>query len=342
MSKKAEQKAKQSLMEQNLQGFTIVEFSLATAFIATLLISITVVAGMLTQIYQKGLTLKALNSTGRGLIDEFTSNINAAPSVDTTSLCSSYFKSGNTESDDWTKACEKDHANKFIYQERTGKYGEVREAEGEHDVQLGGVFCTGNYSYIWNTYYGSKWGADGKSSAMVLRYLKKNTDTGEYDETPLQNFRLAQVYDPTYRVCSSLVDNGESVAASGSDRGYNKDMMDPDDKGPVTANITQLANGSENHIPEPTDGLLTASDVNLQLYELTVFPISQDEVTLRTFMTGTFILGTERGNINIERSGDYCDVENYTDDNGSLLTIGSEFTYCGINKFNFAARTAGR
>ena len=117
----------------------------------------------------------------------------------------------------------------------------------------------------------------------------------------------------------------------------------------TVVDIRQLATGTRNMIPDPIidtnsdakSGLLTASDVDLQLYELTIFPIAQDSVTLRTFMTGTFILGTERGNINIERSGDYCDVQNYTQENGELLTIGSEFTYCGINKFNFAARTAG-
>jgi len=328
MSRKKQSKP---LMEQDLQGFTIVEFSLATAFIATLLISITVVAGMVTQIYQKGLTLKSINSTGRGLTDEFTSNINAAPSVDTTSLCNSYFKSGSTSVEASISDCKEDYANKFIFQERTGTYVDNtdREEKENHEVQLGGVFCTGDYSYIWNTYYGLNRNTASKASAMKLTYLKND---GTDEIKPLGNFRLLQVYDPTYRVCSALVS---------ADDGYKKDLMQVDGDGTLEVNITKLANGNNNPIPDPVDGLLTASDVNLQLYELTVFPISQDAVTLRTFMTGTFILGTERGNVNIERSGDYCDVQSYTDDNGELLTVGSEFTYCGINKFNFSARTAG-
>ncbi len=327
-------KKKKPLMEQSLQGFTIVEFSLATAFIATLLISITVVAGMVTQIYQKGLTLKSVNSTGRGLIDEFTANINAAPSVDTTSLCNSYFKASSTAAAAAIDECKADFANKFIFQERTGTYSDnTRRAEKEnHNVQLGGVFCTGNYSYIWNTYYGLEHTAN-KKVAIALKYLKSDGSEGNLPEDPSSGkFRLAQVYDPTYRVCSALVS---------PDEGYRKNMMEVDGGGTLEVDITQLANGSANRIPDPTEGLLTASDVNLQLYELTIFPISQDAVTLRTFMTGTFILGTDRGNVNIERSGDYCDVQDYTEDNGELLTVGSEFTYCGINKFNFAARTAG-
>lgn len=325
------------LLEQNLQGFTIVEFSLATAFIATLLISITVVAGMVTQIYQKGLTLKSINSIGRGLIDEFTANINAAPSVDTTSLCNSYFKSGSPKAAESIEQCKKDYANKFIFQERSGTYTDntMREQKESRDVQLGGVFCTGSYSYVWNTYYGLNRNSISGKGAIALQYLNTKDE-----EKTIEDFRLISVYDPTYRVCSSLVS---------PDEGYSKDLLNVDGGNQTVIDIRQLATGTRNMIPDPIidtnsdakSGLLTASDVDLQLYELTIFPIAQDLVTLRTFMTGTFILGTERGNINIERSGDYCDVQNYTQENGELLTIGSEFTYCGINKFNFAARTAG-
>lgn len=320
---------KNQMLEQNLQGFTIIEFSLATAFIASLLIAITLIASMVTQIYQKGLTLKAVNSTARGLVDEFTANINAAPSVDTTSLCNSFFRAGTTAASAAIAQCKADFANKFIYQERTGSYtDETLHNEGSREVQLGGVFCTGNYSYIWNTYYGLNRNTASGKGAMNLKYL----DESGVEQRLSGTFRLAQVYDPTYRVCSAVVS---------ADEGYSKDLMDVSGGGTLEVDITKLANGNANPIPAPAEGMLAASDVNLQLYELTIFPISQDSVTLRTFMTGTFVLGTERGNINIERSGNYCDIEQYTEENGQLLTIGSEFTYCGINKFNFSARTAG-
>ena len=66
-------------------------------------------------------------------------------------------------------------------------------------------------------------------------------------------------------------------------------------------------------------------------------------------MSGTFILATLRGDIDIMRSGDYCSLGtqfedkngNMVGDTSSLNNLGSEFNYCAINKFNFAARTAG-
>ena len=90
--------------------------------------------------------------------------------------------------------------------------------------------------------------------------------------------------------------------------------------------------------------------MTLWLYELTMFPISQDQVTLRSFFAGTFILATNNGDVNIVRSGDYCsmdgkglniDADKETDAAGNVQSLGSGFNYCGINKFNFAARTAG-
>lgn len=61
----------------------------------------------------------------------------------------------------------------------------------------------------------------------------------------------------------------------------------------------------------------------------------------------SFILATMRGGVDIMRSGDYCsphmidEITGESDDSGNILTLGAEFNYCAINKFNFAARTAG-
>lgn len=297
---------------QELSGFTIVEFTLATAFISALLISISIVASMVIQIYQKGLTLKSINSVGRGVTDELIGAINAAPSVDTTNLCNNYLTSGQEQ-------CRKNNANEFIYQEY------INDADS---TQLGGLFCTGNYSYIWNTYYGLH-GTYSESGAIRLKYAK--SVGGDVQEILQEKINLIQVKDPTYRVCSSNISPDK----------YKSKFEDA--SGAVDIDITKLANGITNVIDGPTSGYLESSEVKLQLYELTVFPISQDQVTLRTFMSGTFILATERGNVDIRRSGDYCDINNLNGDEttSKLLDIGSEFTYCGINKFNFAARTAG-
>lgn len=304
--------------QQSKSGFTMVEFSLATAFISLLLIGISVIASNIITIYQKGLAVKAVGSVGRGLVEEFTTAINSAPSVDTASLCSSHV-SGASED-----ACKKDNANNFIFQHKLGR----RVAPGNEtdtSVQFGGVFCTGNYSYVWNTYYGTE---NGGSPLSLVYYDSTNYSPASRESTKLSDFRMIRVKDSSYRVCSAVTNSN-----------YTSNINNV-----AEIDITHLANGRENVIDTPEQGFLNSFDLDLQLYELTMFPISQDQVTLRTFMSGTFILATERGNVNIERSGDYCDVNHLDQDQETttaLSDLGSEFTYCSINKFNFAARTAG-
>ncbi len=324
-------KNSQQLNKAERSGFTMIEFSLVIAFIAALLIAVAVITASIMQLYQKGLTLKAVNSVGRGLVEEFTGSINEAPAVDTTSLCNSYMSNDTAKED-----CKNDHAYKFVYQQFLGQRatpGELGANEGADNtatVQLGGVFCTGKYSYIWNTYY-------GQDSGQTLSLLYNDAHGTHQDLGTNDNnqFRLARFPDETYRLCSKLINPGD----------YNDNYADlsryPDNR---RINIQQLANGTTNRLSEePQQGFLNSFDLDLQLYEFVIFPISQDWVTQRTFMSGTFILATERGNINIERSGNYCDIHDLDDgeDASNIADLGAEFNYCAINRFNFAARTAG-
>lgn len=303
-------------------GFTIIELSLAMAFIAVLLIIIAIVATSLVSVYQKGLSIKAVNGVGRNLIDEFTRAINTAPSVDTTSLCNSLATAN-------VAGCVNDHANKYIYLEQRSN---PDPATGRSE-QYNGIFCTGYYSYIWNT----KAGLEPSSKHTVsLKYLDNNGNTQTLSEP-----RLARIIDKTYRLCSVNVDDDyvstypdSSVAAT-------------------TIDISTLANNSgellQNKIDAPVTDFLRMFDTDLALYDLTIFPISQDSVTLRSFFSGTFVLATLRGSVNILGDGNYCDpngfrsinIDGTVDSSSSQTSLGSEFNYCAINKFNFAARTAG-
>lgn len=304
-------------------GFTMVELSIALAFIAMLLIAIAIIATSLVSIYQKGLSIKAVNGVGRNLIDEFVSGINTAPSVDTTSLCNSLV-SGTVEIGD----CVANHANKFIFQEQRSSM----DANGNTE-QYNGIFCTGYYSYIWNT----KTGLD-QNHTVSLRYLAEDRTTTKSLDKP----RLARVIDKTYRLCSAVVDTDYTSSYAGTPTAANSNTV---------IDITELAGGSDllNPIPDPLDDYLRMFDTDLLLGDLTIFPISQDTVTLRSFFSGTFILTTVRGSIEILNSGDYCDPNGYRsinpdgtiDSSSSQNSLGSEFNYCAINKFNFAARTAG-
>ncbi len=307
------QKTSKLSQKSTKTGFTLIEVSLVTAFMAMLMIAIATVTTSISALYRKGITLKAVNSVGRNLVSELTTSINSAPSIDSISLCYSLLPSdANNQESEAQRKCIEDNAYNFIYQSWEGV--STDEATGiEGPVQYGGVFCTGDYSYVWNTYYGQE--------ASNLRQVRYNDELKE-------DFKLLRFTDKTYLACSVNV---------------NKDYQTTGNR---EINISELRNGALNSVNDFQDNYLEMSDIALDLYELTIFPVSQDSVTLRSYFSGTFILATGRGDVNIVRGGDYCNVDDYTyQDNmatsSNLLDLGSEFNYCGINKFNFAARTAG-
>lgn len=302
-------------LKDSKQGFTIIELMLAMTFVATLLISIAVVTINVVSIYQRGLALKAVNNVGRSLIEELTTAINEAPAVDTTSLCN-HLASGGSNAIGYasTEACLSDHAYRYVYNDRFNTKENREGQDGEY--QYSGVFCTGNHSYLWNTEYG----LDEGQRTLSLLYLDEN---GQPQTIQASDARLISIPDRTYRVCSAFLQ---------------KQSEDPGSTGNWELDIRQEAkNGTENRIAMPINGYLSAFDLDLFLYEFTVQPISQDAITLRTYMTGNFILATERGGIDITTTGDYCQ----NSETSQLDNLGAEFNYCAINKFNFAARTAG-
>lgn len=301
-------------------GFTIIEVTLSLAFIGMLVVAIAMVLVNILALYQKGLTVKSVNSVGRGIVSELTTSINAAPSVDSTSLCNTLM---NTDLE--KRSCLESGAFEFLFQARTGK---KRDQENvEHDVQYYGALCTGKYTYVWNTY-------QGIDSGHTIN-LKYNINSTRMNQVKNDKFKIIRFSDRNYRACSMIAKNKTSFLNAA---------------GNFELDITTLPNGASNYIyEEPTEGFLDSTDVELYLYELTIFPVSQDLVTLRAFFSGTFILATDRGDVNIFRSGDYCNPNAILDtahggDNGGsgdVLDLGSEFNYCAVNRFNFAARTSG-
>lgn len=299
---------------ESKNGFTILEVTIVTAFIALLIIAIATIFMNISALYQKGITLKTVNEVGSNLITEFTTSLNAAPSIDSVSLCNTLVTNTSKRND-----CLNNGAYNFIFQEYTKNYTHPQTGESYGPVQYGGVFCTGEYSYVWNTYYGLE---TGDTLSVKFKELGIKED-----------FKLIRFADKTYRACSTNVTANYEV----QDFSANPEI-----------DVTQLANTSDFKVSDVDEKLLSASnkdhEIDLDLYELTIFPIAQDNVTLRALISGTFILATERGDINITRSGDYCDVTNLNgvgDGSSNLQDLGSNFNYCGINKFNFAARTAG-
>ncbi len=77
---------------------------------------------------------------------------------------------------------------------------------------------------------------------------------------------------------------------------------------------------------------LIPSDSRLAIYDLYVPKPASSDAIKTMFYSVSFVLGTRGGGVNILAEGDYC-----TPPEGD----NSNFNYCAINKFNFAAQAGG-
>lgn len=107
-------------MKKTKQAFTIVELMLAVAFLGTLLLSIAMLTMQLINIYTKGATMRAINSTGSSMMRDIRSSVGA----------SKEYAAINDSEDS-----EKD----YLYRDN------AKDSESRY-----GMFCTGSYTYVWN------------------------------------------------------------------------------------------------------------------------------------------------------------------------------------------------
>ena len=84
--------------------------------------------------------------------------------------------------------------------------------------------------------------------------------------------------------------------------------------------------------------LISRDEMDLAIYDLRILPATQNDTTKQIFFSGSFILATLRGGVNIESNGDFCTGEGNLD--GTDFTL-NDFDYCAVNKFNFSARATG-
>ena len=293
------------------KGFTLIEITIAIAFISILLLTITLVVNDIIKSYRKGAAMKSVNSTGLDLIDEFTSTISEAPSVTFSNFCEYY--SDSAEKD----RCNNDRANLFTFQRWKAS---VRIKDLVADVPVYGAFCTGKYSYLWNTGYALN-SNDYQLSTNPDTPIPKATLTYHYqnDIKTAQNFRLLKIADSSRMVCmANLVD------LDNSDRTYSINNS-------TSFDISETIFGSDYILAEEPAELIS-SDGRLALYDLTVFPPAQDTTSKRLFYSASMILATISGGVNITAPSDYCSPAT----NNFL-----EFDNCAINKFNFAMRATG-
>lgn len=99
-------------------GFTLIELMLAMTFIAILLIAIAMTTIQISNIYNKGITLREVNQAGRALSDEFQRGVAGTTPFDVT-----------PKLDDANPTTQR---SKYV--KRDG----------------GGRLCLGGYTYVWN------------------------------------------------------------------------------------------------------------------------------------------------------------------------------------------------
>ena len=134
----------------------------------------------------------------------------------------------------------------------------------------------------------------------------------------MSNFRLLKVKDKQRAVCKTAIDLGSNT---------NK-YAEP--SGGIGNEIDISGYGGLGEEPE----ILLADDANnpLALYDLSVAAPASNTLGNSLFYSISFILGTVQGGINVMSSGNFCKAP---------TEYNSNFDYCAINKFNFAAQATG-
>ena len=174
-------------MKEHKKGFTIIEITLAMTFLAILMVSIATLIMRVTNIYQKGLAMRAINATGTEIIEDITRTVGAASYlVDIHSQDAELGGNGVMEYDNNYKLVEKYYYDYTVYNENhNGK---------NFNVQYFGVLCTGDYSYIWNT-----------ARALDPDFTAKNFITVNGEQV-----KMVRVYDREQTQCNK--DKNGSVA----------------------------------------------------------------------------------------------------------------------------------
>ncbi len=290
-------------MKEQKKGFTIVEISLAMTFLAILLVSIATLIMRITNIYQKGLAMRAINATGTEIIEDISRTISGA----------SYLV--DIHSDDVNMGgngfMEYDNNYSFIdkYYYTYTEYGAEVYNGSSVNVQYYGILCTGDYSYIWNT-------------ARAIQDPPKDVST--YVTVNGKKVKFVRVYDRGQKQCDP---DNRGDYGDASDDGF----------------MYQVKKGNSVialNFPDADDvvDLINDDELDLALYEFNIIPATQSAVTRQTFLSGNFILATRQGGVNINANGDYCRGE---DNEFSEEYDSSMFNYCAVNKFTFSARTGG-
>ena len=181
------------------KGFTLIELSLSIVFIAILSITIVLIIMNTVTSYHRGLTLSQINTVGMDLVDELRATIQNSPSRPVTDECATNFTEGSKA----YKNCMDDKARKFTV---GVKYASVdTRGKGVVNAPIWGVFCTGAYSYVWNSGYFFNNAYKIGNGGVAMASLRYKTGTSADASATVSGFKLLKVQDDMRSVCAALI-----------------------------------------------------------------------------------------------------------------------------------------
>ena len=313
------------LRKASREGFTLVELSLSMVFISILSISIVVIINNTLSAYRRGITLSQINTTGMELMDDMRAAVQGSSMGALVGSCTTIYSGANETN------CKSDNAYGLVLVKKTTEV--TINGEVVKNVPIFGAFCTGKYSYIWNSGYFESDNADftektNKIWARLTYTSSEKDEEGNYKVKTIDSsigdenrpFRLLKVEDESRGVCVAAMD------------GYNKNKV-KEVEGKIDIDVSSIIKSMEN---EPEDILIADGNNNLAIYDLDVAQPVKGPGTNTAFYSGSFILGTISGGINVMALGNACAAPTDYDSKDF-----ENFDYCAINKFNFAVQVNG-
>ena len=311
------------------KGFTLVELSLSLAFIAVLSLTVAFIVNNAVASYRRGLTLKQINTVGIGLVDDLRAAVQGSSTKSLRDDCKVRY--GTTSGTLGTVTdCQNDNGRKFVASTRSAN---VSLRGTQKSLAVSGVFCTGTYTYLWNSGYFFTERANELSNQITstattpLEIVFKVSGSSVKDnevckkessgnKMRCKNFRMLKMRDSSRAVCMAIAGNNYKGALSGG----SIDITNTD--------VTEI-------IDETPIDLLSTDEKNrrLAMYNFNVSGPVESTAKGALFYSISFVLGTLQGNADITKTGSFCaPPDDYQVE---------DFDYCAINKFNFAAEATG-
>lgn len=303
-------------------GFTLIELSLSLVFIGILSVTVVLLIQNTSASYRRGLILNQVNTVGMDLVDDFRISIQNATSDPVTRMCEIYYELGSSN----RQACIADNANSFVSATKMGEV--IVDGQSLGTMPVSGVFCTGTYSYVWNSGYFESTDLSNRSvvGASPAVVGTKPSSTGTFTEK-YNNIRLLKVYDDERSICVNAM---KAQDVSGGGNRYIKSTDYQNSRVPNQFVISEAM--SDENGDDAVEMMRKEESVDLVLYDLYVAKPALSSTRKNLFYAASFILGTRRGGINIKEAGNNCKPP--SDDY-------SDLEYCAINKFNFAVQAGG-